>query len=296
MTTLAPVSVLLTTYHRTRPEDLTWALRSLQEQTLPAAQVVIVADGPIGEDLRHIIEDFTTTYSATGGTAHSVFTPRNQGSAAASNEGLPHCTEEFIARLDSDDLAAPTRFEKQIQFLRGNPTIDVLGTSVAEFDDALWASWIKNKDAHTAIHTLTQMGTTSRVLPETHRQIVRYARINSPLNHPSVMMRREALEEVGGYQPVHLMEDYDLWARMIAAGKTLHNLPEPLTYFRASEAMFDRRTGKDMFAAERVMQANLRRYGLISRPRAILNLLARSLYRALPRTTLTRVYSILFHR
>jgi len=92
------------------------------------------------------------------------------------------------------------------------------------------------------------------------------------------------------------MEDYDLWARMLAGGARFHNLPEPLTHFRTSEQQLQRRAGKGMFAAERQMQANLVRYGLISRPRSWFNLAARTAYRLLPTALLTRVYGRLFHR
>ena len=110
------------------------------------------------------------------------------------------------------------------------------------------------------------------------------------------MARTAALRSVGGYQTVHLMEDYDLWARLLAAGYRFHNLPEPLTYFRTSPAQLRRRTGKEMLKAEWQMQRNLVSYGLVSWPRATLNLLIRNTYRLLPQRLLKRVNWFLFHR
>ena len=91
------------------------------------------------------------------------------------------------------------------------------------------------------------------------------------------------------------MEDYDLYARLLADGARFHNLPEPLTYFRTSASQFERRT-QGMWRAERQMQRNLVSYGLISRPRAVFNLVARTAYRLLPAGLLTRVYGALFHK
>ena len=110
------------------------------------------------------------------------------------------------------------------------------------------------------------------------------------------MARTAVLRSVGGYQTVHLMEDYDLWARLLAAGYRFHNLPEPLTYFRTSPAQLRRRTGKEMLKAEWQMQRNLVSYGLVSWPRATLNLLIRNTYRLLPQRLLKRVNWFLFHR
>lgn len=80
------------------------------------------------------------------------------------------------------------------------------------------------------------------------------------------MMRTDAVRRAGGYRDVHHMEDYDLFARALATGAHLHNLPEALTYFRVDDAQFDRRTGRDMLAAEARMQSNLVSYGMIGKP------------------------------
>ena len=105
-----------------------------------------------------------------------------------------------------------------------------------------------------------------------------------------------AVTEVGGYRDVHFMEDYDLYARLIAGGWQVRNLPEALTDFQVTDAQFSRRTGREMLAAEVQMQRNLVAYGLVSRPRAAFNLAARTAYRALPTGVLRRVYAALFHR
>lgn len=263
------LAALVTVYHRILPAELSACLHSLNAQTSPADDLVVVADGPLPGTLEAIIGN---------SGARVVRLEENQGSGPAAAAGLATITTEFIARLDADDIAHPERFERQLAYLAAHPGVDVVGTAMAEFEES--TSNIKG----------------IRRLPENHKEIAGYAKLNSPVNHPSVMMRRAAVERAGGYHDVHHMEDYDLFARLLAQGSRFHNMPEPLTYFRTSDTQTKRRTGKGMFAAERQMQRNLVRYGLISRPRSWLNLVLRTGYRLLPTRTLNRVYKRLFHR
>lgn len=272
MTQLSPgaVTVLMSVYRNTTAADLKLTLDSLAEQTRPADRILVVKDGPVSAEVEQLL-----------GAVDTVTLAENKGLGVALAEGLRHVSTEFVARLDSDDAAFPERLELQLAFMAEHPEVAVLGTAMQEFDG----------DPHDPVNR----GGIRR-LPETHAAIARYARINSPMNHPSVMMRTAAIQDVGGYRPMHNMEDYDLWARLIAAGKTLHNLPEPLTYFRVNDAQLKRRATAETRRAERAMQRKLVEYGLISRPRAVVNLAVRNLYRALPLSAMKRVYSRLFHR
>ena len=268
------LAALITVYHRIVPEELSAALESLAAQTHPADEIVIVEDGPVGPQLRAVIDGFVAEHAE----ARTVTLARNQGAGPASAAGMSTIDAELVARLDADDIAAPERFARQLAWFEAHPDTDVLGTALSEFHD----------DPAEVVAV--------RALPETHAEIARYARINSPVNNPSVMLRRKAVEKAGGYQAVHHMEDYDLYARLLSTGARFHNLPEPLTYFRTSPAQFERRTGRGMFAAERQMQRNLVAYGLVSRPRSWVNLVVRTAYRLLPTGLLTAAYARLFHR
>lgn len=272
---MATVSALLSAYHSTPAAELRTALNSLLAQTRPADEIVLVFDGQVSDEVAETARSY-------GGAVRVVELGANRGLGPALQAGLETITSDYVARLDTDDAAYPERIEKQLEFMADHPDVAALGTAVTEF----------GTEAELANPERLRV----RALPEHHAELVRYARINSPLNHPSVMLRTAAVAAAGGYRGVHFMEDYDLWARLIAAGHALHNLPEPLTYFRVSPAQFARRTGRGMFAAERQMQANLVRYGLIGPWRSRANLAARTAYRLLPKTVLTRVYAKLFHR
>lgn len=285
------IDVLITVYHRINPSDLTWALASIHQQTTQPVHTVIVLDGPVGEELQGVVERYQHLHEHT----RIVRLAENRGSAAASNAGLQHCTSTWVARLDADDIARPDRLEKQMSFLRAHPDADAVGTALAEFDDGDLPP-VPLADFAINLDRVAEYATATRALPRTPEAIRKAVTWNSPINHPSAIIRTSAVRALGGYQHVPFMEDYDLWARLIASGYTLYNMPEGLTYFRSSEAMFDRRTGRQMWTAERQMQANLFRYGLIGRGRAIFNLLLRSLYRLLPRPALRAAYQVLFRR
>lgn len=263
----------MTAYHGTTAPELRQALESLQTQTLPAQRVLMVLDGPVSEAVRRVLAGFAASNLPLDVKA----LPDNRGSGPASHAGLADIDTEFFARLDSDDYAAPERLERQVAFLRSHPTIAGVGTAMQEFD------------AHTGAFGAV------RTLPISPDSVARYATINSPVNNPSVMLRTAAVREVGGYRNVPKMEDYDLYARLIAGGYKMVNLPEALTYFRVSDAQLTRRT-RGMLRAELRMQRNLINYGLVSEPRAAFNVAARMAYRALPKRVLTKAYAALFHR
>lgn len=276
------LAVLMTVYHRVDQRHLDEALDSLWAQTVPAGRVVLIGDGPLTPGLDAVIERHRAAHPELDYRPQ----PENRGSGPASQSGLDLIDEEWCARLDADDIAEPTRFEEQLRVADGHadpssstgPAPDVIGTAMAEFDDDLGGEI-----------------TGIRALPETHDEIAAYARMNSPINNPSVMYRTARVKKVGGYRDAPYMEDYDLWARLLADGARFVNLPAPLTRFRVT-GMLDRRRSKGIVAAEKRMQATLVELGLVSRPRAAFNFAARSAFRLLPTGLLGRAYRALFHR
>lgn len=265
------LAALITVYHGTDAGELAVALQSLAVQTRPADDILIVLDGPVDASVEGVVEGFADKQQR----ARLLRLERNLGSGPASQAGLEAIDAEYVARLDSDDAAKPERFAAQLAYLQAHPEVAALGTAVEEFEGALTG------------------GGKIRALPADPNE---YVKLNSPINNPSVMFRRDAVVAVGGYKDVPFMEDYDLWARLVAGGYCLANLPEALTYFRVGEGQLARRSDPRTRRAERQMQRNLVEYGLISRPRAVANWLVRNLYRALPVGVTQRVYSLLFHR
>jgi hypothetical protein len=146
-----------------------------------------------------------------------------RGLVDALNHGLAQCTAPLVARMDADDISLPGRLAQQRDMLQRDPTLDVLGSRVEAFPESAVAGGL-------ARYVAWQNGLLSA---EDHaRQLF----VEAPLCHPSVMLRRARVLEVGGYREGPFAEDYDLWLRLDAAGARLAKLPEVLLRWRQHAA------------------------------------------------------------
>ena len=103
-------TVLLSLYYKEAPQYLRQSLDSIFTQKLLADEVVLVKDGPLTEELNEIIVSYACRYPFLKIVSFS----KNQGLGKALNEGLKHCSHDIVARMDTDDIAKPERFEKQL--------------------------------------------------------------------------------------------------------------------------------------------------------------------------------------
>ena len=253
------LSVLIPVYAKESPLFLAECLDSLAAQTHPADEIVIVEDGPLGDQLLSVLHDYAARLPLV---THSL--PHHAGLGQALQSGVQACRGAHIARMDADDIALPTRFERQMRFLAANPTIDVVGSAIAEFH--------RSPDAPHAIRRLPVSGAALR----------RFAARRNPLNHMSVIFRRRAVLEAGNYQPFAGFEDYHLWARMLQRGCRLYNLPDVLVLARCGRGMQARRGGLSYLAREAAFQLFLHRAGLLSASGCVRNLLIRAPVRIAP--------------
>lgn len=215
-------SVLMSVYHKEKPEYLLQAIESIQAQTLPTDDFVLVCDGPLNLELDAVI---TSKQQEMGDALNVVRLAKNGGLGNALNEGIKHCKNELIARMDSDDIAYPDRCEKQITVFDTHPDVSICSGVVEEFTF--------DPDVVDA----------KRVPPETNDEIMEFAKKRNPFNHPCVMYKKSAVESVGSYQDFYLLEDYYLWLRMLMAGYRGYNIQEPLLHMRAGSDMYLRRAG-----------------------------------------------------
>ena len=123
-------SVLLSLYIKEKPNFLYECLESLENQTVQATEIIIVYDGPITPELGSIVNKYAEKLPIK-----IVQLPKNVGMGNAFNEGLKNCSYEWVFRMDTDDICIPERFEKQINFIKQNPDIVLLGSHIAEFND-----------------------------------------------------------------------------------------------------------------------------------------------------------------
>lgn len=215
-------SVLMSVYHKEKPEYLKQAIESIQLQTLPTDDFVLVCDGLLNPELDTVI---ARKQQEMGEALNVVRLAKNGGLGNALNEGIKHCKNELVARMDSDDIAYLDRCEKQIAVFNAHPEVSVCSGVVEEFT------------------TVPEVVDTRRVPPETNAEIVEFAKKRNPFNHPCVMYKKSAVEAAGSYQDFYLLEDYYLWLRMLMAGYRGYNIQEPLLHMRAGSDMYLRRAG-----------------------------------------------------
>ena len=165
-------SVLIAVYAKETPTHLEQSLESIFHQDLPPDEVVLVEDGPLTADLDEVVARFKAQHEAL----QIVKLPQNQGLGLALKVGLTHCQYDIVARMDSDDLSKPHRFSKEMAWLEAHPETDVVGSWTDEFAD-----------------TSGKVISTRRV-PETHEALLRFSRYRNPMNHPTVMFRKAAVE------------------------------------------------------------------------------------------------------
>ena len=237
------VSVLLPV--RDGAATLEECLDSLRAQTLADHEVVAVDDGSTDGTpallQRAARRDPRLRVARTGA----------RGITPALNAALAMARAPLVARMDADDVAHPDRLLRQARRLAEDPATDVLGCRVR-----LFGSRIANRGMRAYVDWLNGL--------IDHEAIVRDLYVESPLAHPSVMMRAAALRGLGGYREFDGPEDYDLWLRAHARGLRFGKDPEVLLDWRDPPSRLTRRDpryGPDRFRAvklERLLEGLLR--------------------------------------
>lgn len=157
-------------------------------------EVVVVDDGST-DSTPHILDSI----AARDPRVRVIHTDRH-GIIDALNTGIAECRGELIARMDADDISHPRRLAMQVALMDEHPEVSVCGTLVRMFPRwQLLGGLVRYEQWLNSLVT--------------HEQIVRDIFVESPLAHPSVMMRRDELVAIGGYEEHGWPEDYDLWLR-----------------------------------------------------------------------------------
>ncbi len=184
------------------------AVSSILSQTFHDFELLVIDDGST---------DGTLDTLATLGKSDArlrVLTSPGAGLVDALNHGIAASGAPLIARMDADDIALPQRLQRQYEFLKLNPEVDVIGAQVRFIDEqgAPTGKTTELPQCHEAVH----------------KTLLKYC----CLRHPTVVMRRAAVERVGGYRGyLPAAEDLDLWLRLAEHGK-LANLPDALLLYR----------------------------------------------------------------
>ncbi len=266
-------SVLMSVYYHDNPDYIRRAVESVFQQTVVPDQVVMVVDGPVPEECRSVLHSLCDQYSQ-----FEVYPlEQNGGLGKALKYGLEKCRYEYVARMDSDDISHPTRFEKQIKCLEGDPDLSLVGSNISEFTVS------------------PDQIVSQRVVPEQDEEIKKYAKSRCPFNHPTVFFKKAEVMRCGGYQHFLYNEDYFLWIRMILGGCKFYNIQESLLFFHIDRNTFARRGGKTYFQQEKAIFKFMRQNGLISGGTYIKNILIRFIVqRILPNSVRKWLYQKAF--
>lgn len=207
-------SVLITIYYKENPEYFKEAIDSiLIKQTLKPEQIVLVKDGPLTKKLDEIITEYKRKFK-------EVFTivslEKNMRQGYAANIGGRYCRNNFIARMDADDIALSNRFQKQFKYLV-NSDLDVVGGQLLEF--------VGDKNNIVS----------DRVVPERHEDIISMMKYRSPISNPTVIYKKEVFDSIGGYDGDAFPEDYDFFVRAYLKGFKFGNVKDIVLLFRLGD-------------------------------------------------------------
>lgn len=248
-------SVITSVYRNDKPAFVARALESITiAQSVKPDEVVLVVDGPVPDELRNLI---IYAVQSTPSLYKVIWLPENKGLGNALRVGVENAKYDIVARMDSDDVSTPDRFEKQIAYMEAHPECDVVGGQITEFIDS--ESNIIGK----------------REVPCKHDEIFTWLKGRCPFNHVSVTMLRSRVVAIGNYLDWHYNEDYYLWIRMAEAGYRFANLPDTLVNVRVGKEMYARRGGWKYFKSEKGLQDYMLKHKMISLPRYCYNVLGR---------------------
>ena len=267
-------SVLMAVYKKEQPLFFKEALRSVFEQSLIPNEVVLVKDGPLTEELEQIIVDF----SSKNEQLKVITLEKNQGLGEALRIGLNACSFDLVARMDSDDICKPYRFEKQIAFLKEHKEITIVGSWIEEFSDC--------KEEIEAI----------RELPQEDKQLKIFMKWRNTFNHMTVMFRKKDILAVGGYQPFYLLEDYYLWNRLANANYYFANIGESLLWARGGYTMLERRGGWKYVVSESKLLKFMYRSGRINIVEFGANLMMKSIIRLIGKHLRHTIYTFFLRK
>jgi len=236
MSSSPAISVVMPTFNASRFVGA--AVESILAQTFGDFEFLIVDDCSTDGT-----SDILRQYAARDGRIRVLTNPRNLDFVRSRNRGIAEARGAFIANMDSDDVALPTRFAEQYAFMKANPAVGVCGAAVVVIDENDREFGIRRYRADDA-------GLRARLF------------LFNPFTQPVTMIRRDVLDETGPYDPDHILaDDLDLWFR-IGIKYRLANLQTPLLKYRVHRGSATASRLAEMHrAAIRVRAIARREYG-----------------------------------
>jgi glycosyltransferase involved in cell wall biosynthesis len=216
------VDVVMACYYADNPENLDFAIASILGQSYKNLRLIVAVDGSVGDKIDFIINknlEKDERFIVVRGF-------ENKGAASARNMAIKLATSDYIAIMDSDDIAFYDRIERQLRFIIDNE-LDICGSGYIEFD-----SVISDSAGRDFVH-----------FPSSHAAIAKLMPFFCPLANPTVFARADVLKKYGYDESLRVGEDYSLWVRLMSCGFKFGNLQSPTIYYRRGESFISRRRG-----------------------------------------------------
>lgn len=213
------VSVLMSIYFKEKPEYFRESLESIKNQTYEIDELVLVKDGALTDELEEVIKKYKDILNIK-----EVPLEKNVGLGLALREGILHCSNEIVIRMDSDDIMDNSKIEEQIKIFKENPDCILVGTNAYDF----------NKNIEDIL--------SERILPEKNNEILKFSKRRCPFIHAGIGFKKSYVLKAGNYEDCYWFEDYDLFLRMLKIGQG-YNIQKKLLYIRSNADVYKRRGG-----------------------------------------------------
>lgn len=263
---LSRFTVVMSVYHADCPILFQKAVDSVLNQTLKPTEVIIVADGPVGDKIEKVLIGLSSE-----STIKIIRCTKNGGLAVSRKVAIAEASTEYVAVMDSDDICVRNRFEIQMAVLSDGKT-DVVGGWVEEFQERPGDIGLIRK------------------VPLSPDEIWSYGKWRSPCNHVTLMFKKESYDLIGGYSNALACEDWEMLSRMLVGGLNIYNVPNILVHCRGGTSMVARRrTSREILGASRSFwQMYKNRY--FSLVHVFAHILVRVILRVLPSNLTKFVY------
>ncbi|PKG81743.1 glycosyl transferase [Colwellia sp. 75C3] len=217
------IAVAMSVYCKDEPSFLVQSIESLLDQTYKDFDIYIEVDGAVSDEHINILKKYSNFANI-----YVNYNNENKGLALRLNQIIHKVSNvggyEYLARMDADDICTPERFAIQVEFLKHNRAISIVGSDVVEIDANGNKIFYKS-------------------MLSTHDEIFEHVIKRCPVNHPTVMFRASVFEDESiTYNPRLLnTQDYYLWIDMLAKGHIFANISLPLVSFRVNDNFYSRR-------------------------------------------------------
>ncbi|MCR5324870.1 MAG: glycosyltransferase [Lachnospiraceae bacterium] len=213
-------SVLMTVYRKDSPEYFEQSVSSMLNQTCKTNDFVLVCDGELTNELEQSIKK---AFTGNEHILNLVRLSENVGLGQALHDGLPLCKNEWIARMDDDDIAHLDRCEIELDYIKSHPDVSILGSYVSEFEN----------DPKSPLR--------EKKVPLEQEDIIKFSKRRNPFNHSTLMIKKRDILASGNYSTMRTNQDVDTWVRVLNKGYKGANIPQALVDFRFDKNTYDRR-------------------------------------------------------